>query len=184
VQAWYVKSALKTKSLPELVSAANLLGSETKTLDTSMQNLVYENYNKFISATDTIRQMKESVGSMDTRMQTLVRSMEEMTESSAVINGGLQVGQRAPLCQAPRPPPPPTIIPLTPTSTVSLHRLPPPSPFTHALVCLCALQCRLWSAPWVCMQHPAHATCNPVRAYFSHLAASGALLRLRSTMWL
>lgn len=31
---------------------------EIKELDTSMQMLVYENYNKFISATDTIRKMK------------------------------------------------------------------------------------------------------------------------------
>ncbi len=76
--------------MPELVAASNLMGAETKSLDTSMQNLVYENYNKFISATDTIREMKESVASMDARMQSLVKGMEDMTESSAVINGGLQ----------------------------------------------------------------------------------------------
>jgi hypothetical protein len=158
VQASYVRDMLKTRSLPELIASANMLSSETKTLDTSMHNLVYvvrvclcvclavcesacvclctmsvlacvrarvggvdvavaslcsvcvslhralcvgsndtalcwlryENYNKFISATDTIRQMKESVGSMDAKMESLVKSMEAMTESSAVINGALK----------------------------------------------------------------------------------------------
>lgn len=35
--------------------------SEIKSLDSDMQMLVYENYNKFISATDTIRKMKNRV---------------------------------------------------------------------------------------------------------------------------
>jgi hypothetical protein len=34
--------------------------------------------------------MKESVGSMDAKMESLVKSMEAMTESSAVINGALK----------------------------------------------------------------------------------------------
>ena len=35
------------------------------------QMLVYENYNKFISATDTIRSMKSNVDGMDATMQEL-----------------------------------------------------------------------------------------------------------------
>ena len=37
------------------------LDQQIKTLDSDMQTLVYENYNKFISATDTIRKMKSKV---------------------------------------------------------------------------------------------------------------------------
>jgi len=37
----------------------------------SSQMLVYENYNKFISATDTIRSMKSNVDGMDATMQEL-----------------------------------------------------------------------------------------------------------------
>ncbi len=37
---------------------------EIKTLDSDMQMLVYENYNKFISATDTIRKMKASISEL------------------------------------------------------------------------------------------------------------------------
>lgn len=35
-----------------------LLLSEIRSLDSEMQTLVYENYNKFISATDTIRKVQ------------------------------------------------------------------------------------------------------------------------------
>ena len=34
-----------------------------------MQTLVYENYNKFISATDTIRRMKDDFNKMEDQME-------------------------------------------------------------------------------------------------------------------
>ncbi|CAN0272444.1 unnamed protein product, partial [Phaeothamnion confervicola] len=54
-----------------------------------MQMLVYENYNKFISATDTIRKMKQNVESMEAEMGSLVKNMDRIGESSAKINGKL-----------------------------------------------------------------------------------------------
>lgn len=44
------------------------MAREIKNLDSDMQQLVYENYNKFISATDTIRSMKSNVDSMGVSM--------------------------------------------------------------------------------------------------------------------
>ena len=38
-------------------------------LDGDMQMLVYENYNKFISATETIKRMKNNVDAMDGDME-------------------------------------------------------------------------------------------------------------------
>ena len=35
--------------------------TEIRSLDSDMQTLVYENYNKFISATDTIRKVREDI---------------------------------------------------------------------------------------------------------------------------
>ena len=55
----YVSGLLSHKSLPELMQRGIAMVSEIKSLDSDMQMLVYENYNKFISATDTIRQMKQ-----------------------------------------------------------------------------------------------------------------------------
>ena len=57
----YVGALLQYKSLEELVQRGNAMVSEIKSLDSDMQMLVYENYNKFISATDTIRKMKNRV---------------------------------------------------------------------------------------------------------------------------
>ena len=51
------------------------MAAEIKNLDSDMQMLVYENYNKFISATDTIRTMKSNVDNMDGSMQTLQQVM-------------------------------------------------------------------------------------------------------------
>ena len=47
------------------------MSTEIKSLDSDMQMLVYENYNKFISATDTIRSMKSNVDGMDSNMHEL-----------------------------------------------------------------------------------------------------------------
>ena len=35
--------------------------TEIKSLDSDMQTLVYENYNKFISATDTIKKVRKII---------------------------------------------------------------------------------------------------------------------------
>ena len=50
-----------------------------------MQNLVYENYNKFISATDTIRKMKHNVADMEREMELLVSSMEKTRYTMQVL---------------------------------------------------------------------------------------------------
>jgi hypothetical protein len=42
-----------------------------KTLDGEMQKLVYDNYNKFITATETIKEMKKDVYSMDSDMDSV-----------------------------------------------------------------------------------------------------------------
>ena len=61
-----------------------------KKLDSDMQMLVYENYNKFISATDTIRKMAQNVEGMETEMADLKGSMDLISESSATVNASLE----------------------------------------------------------------------------------------------
>lgn len=50
----------KESTLRQVMDHENEIIKDTQTLHSDMQTLVYENYNKFISATDTIRK----VGSM------------------------------------------------------------------------------------------------------------------------
>lgn len=68
-----------------------IIVKDTQTLHSDMQTLVYENYNKFISATDTIRKMKTDFKKMETEMNLLVSKMSTITEFSGQITGTLQV---------------------------------------------------------------------------------------------
>ena len=63
---------------------------DTQTLHSEMQTLVYENYNKFISATETIRKMKTDFKEMENEMKKLADNMTEIDESSTQITGTLQ----------------------------------------------------------------------------------------------
>merc|ERR1719394_1553177 len=58
---YFVKRLVNDKPIHEILEYSNGLTQEIKALDSDMQMLVYENYNKFISATDTIREMKTKV---------------------------------------------------------------------------------------------------------------------------
>ena len=73
----YLAQLLRSARLKALMQKHTEMSTEIKTLDSDMQNLVYENYNKFISATDTIRSMKSNVGSMDTSMASLKEMIGE-----------------------------------------------------------------------------------------------------------
>ena len=85
----YVSGLLAHKSLPELMQRGIAMVSEIKSLDSDMQMLVYENYNKFISTTDTIQDMKTKVDGMEGEMGRLAAAVSEITESSSRINENL-----------------------------------------------------------------------------------------------
>lgn len=55
--------------MEELISEDAKMIHEIRSLDSDMQMLVYENYNKFISATETIKRMKSNVETMDDDMR-------------------------------------------------------------------------------------------------------------------
>jgi len=85
----YYNGILQEKSLPDLIVRNNDLVAEIKMLDNDMQMLVYENYNKFISATDTIRKMKTNVQAMEDEMGKLSSNVEEISRQSDAINENL-----------------------------------------------------------------------------------------------
>lgn len=67
-----------------------IIVKDTQTLQSEMQTLVYENYNKFITATETIRQMKNDFLLMENEMKRLQENMIVITESSNQITSVLQ----------------------------------------------------------------------------------------------
>uniref|UniRef100_A0A6N2LZI6 Vacuolar protein sorting-associated protein 51 homolog n=1 Tax=Salix viminalis TaxID=40686 RepID=A0A6N2LZI6_SALVM len=57
----YMNLLVRKSNLEGLLQKHVEMASEIKNLDTDLQMLVYENYNKFISATDTIKRMKTNI---------------------------------------------------------------------------------------------------------------------------
>ncbi|XP_026075598.1 vacuolar protein sorting-associated protein 51 homolog [Carassius auratus] len=86
----YLNKLRKECSLGELMDHESCMVKQIRSLDSDMQTLVYENYNKFISATDTIRKMKNDFKKMEDEMDCLSANMTAITEFSARISGTLQ----------------------------------------------------------------------------------------------
>ncbi|NWR79831.1 VPS51 protein, partial [Centropus unirufus] len=76
--------------LGQLLAREAALGREIRALDSDMQTLLYENYNKFISATDTIRKMKVDFRRMEAEMADLAANMAAISTSSARVSAALQ----------------------------------------------------------------------------------------------
>lgn len=62
---------MRERRLGDLVAAHRALVAEVAALDADRQMLVYENYSKFIAATDTIKQLNGEVAGLDGRIRSL-----------------------------------------------------------------------------------------------------------------
>ncbi|XP_078058912.1 vacuolar protein sorting-associated protein 51 homolog [Mustelus asterias] len=87
---FYLNKLRKECTLAELMESEAEMVKHIRALDSDMQTLVYENYNKFISATDTIRKMKNDFKKMEDEMDCLATNMAAITEFSARISNTLQ----------------------------------------------------------------------------------------------
>ncbi|XP_030373774.1 vacuolar protein sorting-associated protein 51 homolog [Scaptodrosophila lebanonensis] len=94
----YLERLLKDCSLKQIMDTEAAVVKDTQTLHSDMQTLVYENYNKFISATDTIRKMKDDFKQMEVDVNLLMTKMQTITSFSEQITGTLQ-GTRSQLCR-------------------------------------------------------------------------------------
>ncbi|XP_039969339.1 vacuolar protein sorting-associated protein 51 homolog isoform X2 [Bactrocera neohumeralis] len=94
----YLEKLLKDCTLKQIMDTETAVIKDTQTLHSDMQTLVYENYNKFISATDTIRKMKNDFKEMESDMNLLRNKMNSITSFSEQITDTLQ-GTRSQLCR-------------------------------------------------------------------------------------
>ncbi|KAK9505452.1 hypothetical protein O3M35_009510 [Rhynocoris fuscipes] len=86
----YLQKLLKEHSLKEIMEQEEAIVRDTQSLHSDMQTLVYENYNKFISATDTIKKMKSDFKQMETEMDLLGKNMDSITSFSDQISTTLK----------------------------------------------------------------------------------------------
>ncbi|KAH7511138.1 hypothetical protein JRO89_XSUnG0221800 [Xanthoceras sorbifolium] len=92
---WYARVMSKTVGLVQRSNLEGLLqrhvemAAEIKNLDTDLQMLVYENYNKFISATDTIKRMNSNIVGMEMNMEQLLQKIKTVQSRSDGVNTSL-----------------------------------------------------------------------------------------------
>nr|XP_039260166.1 vacuolar protein sorting-associated protein 51 homolog [Styela clava] len=82
----YLRKLKQEKNLEQLMDTEHDMARQIRTLDSEMQTLVYENYNKFISATDTIRTMKRDFHKMEDEMEKLTANVSSVAKLSSEIN--------------------------------------------------------------------------------------------------
>jgi len=90
----YLSRLVGEASLVQLMAQEGEVVRQIQGLDSDMQTLVYENYNKFIAATETIRKMRVDFRAMEAEMEELAASMTSITSSSAVVSGKLGPGRQ------------------------------------------------------------------------------------------
>ena len=85
----YVERLVRETPLDALQTRCAEMAGEIRSLDSDMQMLVYENYSKFIVATDTIRRMKSNVEGMEAKMEELRVTVASTAERSEAVNARL-----------------------------------------------------------------------------------------------
>lgn len=89
----YVKKVLKESNLKQVIDHEREIHQDIQSLHSDMQTLVYENYNKFILATDTIGKMKNDFKSLEEDMESLLFKMDEITNTSEIITSSLHANR-------------------------------------------------------------------------------------------
>ncbi|XP_022155269.1 vacuolar protein sorting-associated protein 51 homolog [Momordica charantia] len=85
----YMSILVQKSNLEGLLQRHVEMAAEIKNLDTDLQMLVYENYNKFISATDTIKRMNNNIVGMETNMEQLLEKILVVQSRSDGVNTSL-----------------------------------------------------------------------------------------------
>ncbi|KAG5567832.1 hypothetical protein RHGRI_003119 [Rhododendron griersonianum] len=85
----YMNLLVQKSNLENLLQRHVEMAAEIKNLDTDLQMLVYENYNKFISATDTIKRMKNNIVGMESNMEQLLEKIMSVQSRSDGVNTSL-----------------------------------------------------------------------------------------------
>ncbi|KAF2237492.1 hypothetical protein EV356DRAFT_530209 [Viridothelium virens] len=85
----YVKDVLARERLEGILKTESNLVSEIRGLDGERKSLVYDNYSKLISATDTIRRMRTSMDPLTPTASTLSPAIAHIAETAEVLSRNL-----------------------------------------------------------------------------------------------
>ena len=80
-----MRNLLATQGLAGVLKAESTLIGEIKSLDGEKKALVYDNYSKLITATDTIRRMRENMGPLTPSESALSPAVAHIAERTAEL---------------------------------------------------------------------------------------------------
>ncbi|KAL8851107.1 MAG: hypothetical protein Q9221_004003 [Calogaya cf. arnoldii] len=86
----YVRDVLARESLQGLLKIESGLINEIRALDGEKKALVYDNYSKLITATDTIRRMRTNMDPLTPTTSTLTPAIAHIAETAASLAASLQ----------------------------------------------------------------------------------------------
>ncbi|KAI3402020.1 hypothetical protein diail_3994 [Diaporthe ilicicola] len=86
----YVKSKLKDSSLEELLKTYTRVLGEIRALDAEKKALVYDNYSKLITATETIRKMRSNMDPLNPMAATLDPAIAHIYSQASSIRDALR----------------------------------------------------------------------------------------------
>lgn len=90
----YISNFLRSNTIKDLIKKNNEIEEEIKVHDHEIQSLVFENYSKFISSIDTVKQMKTDISRVDDKLRHLDESMDRIAELALKIDGTFSVKRK------------------------------------------------------------------------------------------
>ncbi|KAJ2719432.1 hypothetical protein GGI07_005211 [Coemansia sp. Benny D115] len=82
----YLKTLLLSQQVPGLLQSSTTLITSLRQIDGDMKTMVYENYSKFISATQTIHHMKNDADYMDLEMAKLTQRINSISQQTKALD--------------------------------------------------------------------------------------------------
>lgn len=89
--ARYCAALLNSASLTQLLEQSTTILSQKRQLDSEMHMLVYENYARFLRATDMIQSMRASIETMQTQVRELNSNMRHVSQQTSHLDSELAV---------------------------------------------------------------------------------------------
>jgi|JI6StandDraft_1071083.scaffolds.fasta_scaffold28050_1 hypothetical protein len=90
----YISNFLRNNTIKDLIKKNMEIEEEIKVHDHEIQSLVFENYSKFISSIDTVKQMKTDISRVDDKLRSLDQSMDRIADLALKIDGTFSVKRK------------------------------------------------------------------------------------------
>ena len=86
----FFEESLRTDSLQQLMAKEQSLVSDIQSFDSDLQTLVYDNYSKFLGASDTVDSLSDNIATMTEKMNRLRENLTGVARHSDEIEADLQ----------------------------------------------------------------------------------------------